>query len=373
MLEKGKISHTQFFILVMTFEIGTSLLLAPFLMVAAAKQDAWISMLIGLFTGLLLVLFYAALLRRYTALTLVEISEQVLGKWTGKAVSLLFFFYFLVLTAGLLRIIGDFITTHIMPETPITAIEITFMLIVIYGNRLGLEVFSRTSEIVLPWIMMFFFLLVFMLLPEIELKNLFPLVEGGIKPIIKSALLSLGVPFADIVVFLMITPAVAPARKLGKVLFFSTLTGGMIIFVIVLMAILVLGPNQTTQLNYPIYVLAQRVNIGNFIQRIEVLSGGMVFIAIFIKTTISFYSLSLSFAQIFNLKEYKILSFPFGMIVVFFANIMSPNIIFFQTFLFKSWTPIVLIFGITLPLLLLGIDTIKNGINKRRNNLLGSR
>ena len=65
MLEKGKISHTQLFILVMTFEIGTSILLAPFLMVAAAKQDAWISMLIGLSTGLLLVLFYAALIKRY--------------------------------------------------------------------------------------------------------------------------------------------------------------------------------------------------------------------------------------------------------------------------------------------------------------------
>jgi spore germination protein KB len=373
MLEKGKISHTQLFILVMTFEIGTSILLAPFLMVGAAKQDAWISMLIGLSTGLLLVLFYAALVKRYSALTLVEMSEQVLGKWAGKGVSLLFFFYFLVLTAGLLRIIGDFITTHIMPETPITAIEITFMLIVVYGTRLGLEVFSRTSEVVLPWIMMFFFLLVFMLLPEIHLKNLFPLVEDGIKPVIKAAFLSLGVPFADIIVFLMITPAVSPSRKLGKVLFFSTLTGGMIIFVIVLMAILVLGPNQTTQLNYPIYVLAQRVNIGNFIQRIEVLAGGMVFIAIFIKTTISFYSLSLSFAQIFNLKEYKMLSFPFGMIVIFFANIMSPNIIFFQTFLFKSWTPIVLIFGILFPLLLLGIDTIKIGFNKRRNNILGSR
>jgi spore germination protein KB len=329
-------------------------------MTSAAKQDAWLGTLVGISFGLLLTCIYGSLARRYPGLTLMEMNEKILGKWTGKGLSFLFFFYFLILTAGLLRMIGDFITTHIMPETPIQAIEIIFMLIVVYGARLGLETFSRTAEIVLPWILMFFFLLIFSLLPEIEIKNVFPVLEEGFKPVIKAAFLSLGVPFSDIVIFLMITPYISPSKKLGKVLFIATLTGGAILFVIVLMSILVLGPSQTAQLNYPIYVLAQKVNIGNFIQRIEVLAGGMVFISIFIKTTICFYSLSLSLAQILNLKDFKMLSFPFGIIVIFLANIMSPNIVYFHTFLSTSWSPIVSIYGLLIPLLLLGIDSIRN-------------
>jgi spore germination protein KB len=373
MLEKGKISHSQLFILILLFEIGTSTLFVPFLVAKAAKQDAWISILVGICGGLLFVCIHGTLVKRYSNLTIVEMSELVLGKWVGKGLSVLFFVYFFVLTAGLFRIIGDFITTHIMPETPIQAIEIIFMLIVVYGTRLGLETFSRTSEMILPWILLFFFLLIFFLLPEIQFTNLFPLVEDGIKPVLKGSFLSLGVPFSDIVVFLMITPYVAPAKKLGRVLALGTLAGGLIIFFVVLMSILVLGANQTAQLNYPIYVLAQEVNIGNFIQRIEVLAGGMVFMSIFIKTTISFYSLSLSLAQILNLQEFKMLSFPFGILVLLFANIMSPNIIFFQTFLSTSWTPIVLIYGLLFPLLLLGIDSIKTGFSKRKNKLAGSR
>jgi spore germination protein KB len=373
MLEKGKISHTQLFILILMFEIGNSILLVPFLMTAAAKQDAWISILLGIFIGILLIGIFGTLAKRYSNLTLMEINEKILGKWAGKGLSILFFFYFLILTSGLLRIVGDLIITHIMPETPIQAIEIIFMLIVIYGTRLGLETFSRTSEMVFPWILLFFFLLIFFLIPEIQFKNLFPVFEGGIKPVIRAAYYSLGIPFADLVIFLMITPFVSPSKKLGKVFILSTLTGGGIIFVIVIMSIFILGPGLTSQLNFPIYVLAQKVNIGNFIQRIEVLAGGMVFISIFIKTTISFYSLSLSWAQILNLKEYKMLSFPFGIIVIILANIMWPNIIFFQKFLFTSWTPIVFVFGIIFPLFLLAIDTIKNGVINRKKKILESR
>ncbi|MBT2653924.1 endospore germination permease [Bacillus sp. ISL-18] len=373
MLEKGKISRSQLFILILMFEVGTSILFVPYLVVSTAKQDAWMGILLGICIGLVIVGIYAILSKRYSHLTVVEMNERILGKWAGKGLSILFFFYVLIVTAGLLRIIGDFIGAQILPETPIQAIEIIFILLVIYGTRLGLETFSRTSEMVLPWILLFFFLLIMFLLPEIQFKNLSPYLEVGVKPVIKAAFLSLGIPFADLIIFLMILPSVAPSKKLGKVLVLGTLTGGFILFVVVIMSILVLGPTQTAQLNYPIYVLAQKVNIGDFIQRIEVLTGGMVFITIFIKTTISFYSLTLSFAQIFNLKEFKMLSFPFGIIVVISANIMSPNIIFFHTFLTTTWTPIVLLYGLLLPLLLLGIDTFKIGFYKRKNKLAGSR
>ncbi|MEH7094085.1 GerAB/ArcD/ProY family transporter [Neobacillus vireti] len=373
MLEKGKISRSQFFILILIFEVGTSILFVPYMVVSVAKQDAWMGILLAICIGLGIVGIYGILSKRYSYLTIVEMNERILGKWIGKGISILLFFYVLIVTAGLLRIIGDFITAQILPETPIQAIEIIFILLVIYGTRLGLETFSRTSEMVLPWILLFFLLLVMFLLPEIQFKNLSPYLETGVKPVIKAAFLSLGIPFADVIIFLMIIPSVAPSKKLGKVFVLGTLTGGFIIFVVVIMSILVLGPTQTAQLNYPIYVLAQKVNIGNFIQRIEVLAGGMVFISIFIKTTISFYSLTLSFAQIFNLKEFKMLTFPFGIIIIISANIMSPNIIFFHTFLNITWTPIVLLYGLLLPLLLLGIDTIKIGFNKRKNKLAGSR
>lgn len=373
MLEKGEITLGQLFILVLMFDIGTSILLVPSLIVVEAKHDAWIGTLLGISMGLLLTLLYGALAKRYPTMNLIELNESILGKWIGKVLSLLFFFYFYIQTAGLLRIIGDFITTHIMPETPILAIEIIFIVTVIYGVRLGLEPFSRTAEVVIPWVIGFFFLLVFFLFPVIETKNMLPIMEDGIKPILKAGLLTLGIPFADVVIFLMLIPNVVSPNKIGRILFFGTLTGGFIIFTFVLLSILVLGQNQTAKINYPIYVLAQKVNIGNFIQRIEILAGGMVFISIFFKTIISFYSTTLSFAQFFNLKKYKMLTFPFGIIIIILANLMSPDIIFFHSFLSKTWITIALIYGGLFPMMLLVIDTAKTRIKKRKMKFQESR
>jgi spore germination protein KB len=365
MLEKGVISQVQFIILAMLYSIGTSILIGPPLFVAAAKQNAWMGIIVGISLGFLHAYMYGILSKRYPDKTLIEFNESILGKWMGKALSLLFFLFFLLLTSGLLRIIGDFITTSILTDTPIEVIEITFMLLLILAVRLGIEPISRTAEMVVPWVLIFFFLLTFCLLPEIVITNLFPILEDGIKPVIKASIFSLGVPFSDLVIFLMIAPLVAAPQKIGKALFIATLSGGIILLTIVLLSILVLGTDLIDQINYPFYLLAQKINIGNFIQRIEVLAGGIFFIATFIKSTISFYSTVISFAHIFQLKRYDMLTFPFGMIIIVLATLMSPNIVYFNLFISSTWVPLAVTFGFFIPLLLLMIDSIKGTIRKK--------
>src|SRR5947209_2981984 len=54
MLEKGKINSGEFQVIVITFTIGSAILVAPAPMAAAAKQDAWIA---AIFTLLITLLF----------------------------------------------------------------------------------------------------------------------------------------------------------------------------------------------------------------------------------------------------------------------------------------------------------------------------
>ncbi|MEH7073520.1 GerAB/ArcD/ProY family transporter [Neobacillus drentensis] len=365
MIEKGVISQGQFIILAVLYIIATSILIGPPLFVLAAKQNAWMGIIIGICFGVLHAWMYGILAKRYPNKTLIEFNESILGKWAGKALSLLFFIFFLILTSGLLRIIGDFITTSILTDTPIEAIEVTFMLLLILAVRLGLETFARTAEMVVPWVLIFFFLLTFCLLPEIEMKNLFPILEDGINPVIKATIYSLGVPFSDLVILLMIAPTVASPKKIGKALGIATFTGGFILLTIVLLAILVLGANSIIQINYPIYILAQKINIGNFIQRIEVLAGAIFFISAFIKSTISFYSTVVSFAHIFQLKKFENLTLPFGIVIISLATVMSPNIVYFNNFLSTTWVPFAVIFGSIIPFFLFTIDSIKGAMRNK--------
>ncbi|SEN23557.1 GerAB/ArcD/ProY family transporter [Lihuaxuella thermophila] len=151
MLEKGKISIRQFSILACLCTIGSSALLIPAILVSEAKQDAWLAGILGLGIGLLLTRLYSALGARFPHMTFVQYSEKLLGKWIGKTFSLLFVFAVpFILTAFMLRDIADFITTQIMPETPIIAIELLTLSIFVLAARIGIQPIARASEIFFP-------------------------------------------------------------------------------------------------------------------------------------------------------------------------------------------------------------------------------
>lgn len=352
-MEKGVISNSQFAILVILFMVGSSTLIAPPLLVLEAKQDAWISGLLAVGLGLLIASLHGALAFRYPKLNLIEKCERILGKWPGKAVAWMFILYFLLLTAALVRIIGDFITTLIMPETPIQAIEIALMLTVILGVRLGLEVFARTAEVLVPWVLLFYAILVMSLLPEFQLNRMAPVMEEGIRPILYGIYPLLGIPYLDLIIFVMITPYVSRIRKTGANLRTGVIIGGLILAANGFLTVSVLGAEQTANLYYPLFTLTQKIHLGRFVQRVEVLAGGIFFISLFVKIVICFYATCLGVSRVMGFRDYKPYTYPLGMLIIGLSLHISPNIVYFQQFALKSWTPLCLIFGLVLPLLLL--------------------
>ncbi|WP_438448693.1 GerAB/ArcD/ProY family transporter [Gorillibacterium sp. sgz5001074] len=358
-MEKGVITNSQFTILVIMFLIGSSTLIAPPLLVMEAKRDAWISGLLAISIGLFFAWLCGVLAHRDPELSLAQKCERILGKWPGKLVALLFVLFFLLLTSALVRIIGDFLTTLIITETPIQAAELAMLLVVVMGARLGLEVFARTAEILIPWIMMFFIILTAFLLPEIHLSRLTPVLEEGMRPVLFGLYPLFGIPYMDLIVFLTITPYVAKTQYVGQNLRTGVWIGGGILAMNAFLAIAVLGADFTSQLNYPIYGLAEKIQIGKFIQRVEVLSGGLMFITLFMKIIICFYATATSAAEMLGLKTYRSLTYPLGLLVLGLSVLIAPNIIYFQRFALESWSPLCSVFGFLLPLLLLIVRGIR--------------
>jgi len=360
MLENGKIGGRQFTVLVFMYTTGSSLLLAPSLLTSSAKQDAWLAAIFGVGVGLLLAYLYQTLGNLYPNMTLVEYSEEILGKWIGKAVSLLFFTFIFFLAAFVLRNIGDFITTQIMPETPIQSIHILFLIVVMMGTRLGIEPLARSAEILFPWFIVLFLLLVIFVSPQMELQKIQPVLEEGVTPVLKASLPFISFPFLELIIFLMILPYVNRSKEAGKAFLMGTWMGGAVIIILTTLAILILGTDLTTRNLYPSYALAKKINIGDFIQRIEAIVAGMWFISIFFKLTICFYASTLSLAQILKLKEYRILVFPLGLILLALSLVISPNIVYTITVTPNAWAiPSGLTYGLFLPLLLLGVATVR--------------
>lgn len=353
MLKDMKLSVRQFMILVLIVTIGDSILILPSLTAAEAKQDAWIASIFSLLVGLPVVVLLYFTSKLFPNLTLVEYSEKLFGKWLGILVSMFFLSYPFFSAAAHLREIGDFMTTQIMPETPIEAIHIFFILVVLFAVRLGLEPIARTAEVFFPWLMILFLFLVIFIFPQSKIQHLQPILEEGIKPVLRGSLTFIAFPFMELVVFLMFIPFVNEPKKVLPSLLWGATIGGLVLIVITTLSILVLGSDLTARTFYPSYELAKKINVGDFLERIESLLTGIWLITIFFKITIYFYSVVLGLAQVFRLTDLRPLILPLGFILIPTSLIISPNIVYFSQVVGKIWPFYDFTYSVILPLLLL--------------------
>ncbi|AJS58882.1 GerAB/ArcD/ProY family transporter [Paenibacillus sp. IHBB 10380] len=359
MPENVKISIRQFTVLVMLITIGDSILVLPSIAAFEAKQDAWISSLIGLAVGLLVVYIFSMVGKLYPHLTLVQSIQEIFGKWFGTFVSLMFLFYTFLSVVAHTRETGDFVTSVMMQETPTQAIQILFVCIVIMAVRLGLEVIGRTGEIFLPWIIFFFLILVILLSPQAEFEKLQPILENGIKPVFHGSLSCIAFPFMELVVFLMIFPYVNQPQQIRKGFLQGALLGGIVLIIIITVSILVLGADHTARSMYPTYSLARRVTVGRFFERVEAILALMWTLTIFMKVSLFFYTFNLGLAQLLKLKEYRMLTLPVGLLLIVLTPVISPSITYYNKVLSKYWPYFDLTFALLLPLLLLVVYFIR--------------
>jgi spore germination protein KB len=362
MLNNGKIAAGQFKVLILLYSIGTTILVIPSGLATAAKQDAWIGALTGVGLGWIIIWLYTALWRLFPNKTFVGISEAVLGKYFGKLVSCIFIFYSFIGAATVLFYVGNFFKTHFVPQTPIFFIHAIFAIIVVMGIRLGIEALARTAELLLPWFIILFVVLVFSLTPEIKPVNLQPVFESGIKPIIWSALSFAGTAYLPIVFLFAIFPNVQNPEKAQKGFFTIAMIGGLCVVVITLLCILILGADITSRSLFPSYALAKKINIGHFFQRIEAVMAGLWFISTYIKTTFYFFSGVLSFSEVLKLKDYRAVTLPFGMILVVLSLIVYPDVVYMQKWDSTIFIPYILTIAFFLPLLLLIIGLLQKKI-----------
>lgn len=350
-----KLSLRQLMIVTAMYTVGSGILLVPSGLASIAKQDAWIAALIGVLFGFGAVSVHLLLAKMYPTKNLMQICETLMGKWIGKAIGLLFLVtFFLSGPTTVLQEIGSFVTIQMMPETPIEAIILLFGVIVALGARLGLEVLARSIELMFPWLVFLFTAMTLLLLSEVKPEQMLPVFEFGALPLFSAALSFASVVFFPHIMLLMIYPAsVNRPERAYKAVYIGSLFGSMVLVIVIALTILVLGPSITAQSMYPSYMLAQKISIGNFLQRIEAVMAIMWFISLFFRLALYLYMIVAGLSLIFGIKNSQALMLPAGWIMISMAFFIYPNVSYRQSWDAKVWVPYTLVVGVFFPLLLL--------------------
>ncbi|MFB0846234.1 GerAB/ArcD/ProY family transporter [Paenibacillus oleatilyticus] len=356
-----QITVRQFRLMVILFTIGSSLLAIPSTAAASAKQGAWIPILVGMGCGCLILLLLIKVTRRYPTLTFVEINSLLLGKWVGALVSLIWIITaFIGGVCTLVYYMGHFITTQIMTTTPAYIVNIIFSALLVMGLLLGLRTVARTAEILFPVVALLIAALIGFVSPKIQLEHFQPVWEAGVRPILKSALDYVSFAGFPLVFFLTIYPSsVRTGTKASKTFVLGSLIGGMLLLLVTAACIGVLGAEPTARLFYPSYSLAKRINIADFITRIEVIVAAIWIITLFFETIVYFYASMKGLAQLLKLSDERALALPLGLLAAVLSLIVYHNSAYQQEWDERTWPFWVMTSGLFFPLLLLAVGAIR--------------
>ncbi|OMF11341.1 hypothetical protein BK127_25395 [Paenibacillus sp. FSL H7-0331] len=330
MLENGRISTKQLAILVIYFIIGDMLLILPSLTAAASKQDAWLSGGIGFLIGWPIAWFLFRFSRIFPNLTIIEYNRRLLGKWIGGIISIFYLYYFLTTVSILIREAGDFLTTQIFTNTPMNAIHLILIILLVWGVKSGLETIARTAETFFPLYFLLFLSLFILLIPQAQLIRLQPILGGGILPTIRGSFYTCTFSFCELCSLLMLFPRVISSNHTERDYLLGVFFGGMAICSTILLTVLVIGPNLASIHLYATYITAQKINIGNFVQRVEAILALNWIISTYFKSVLDLYAFLVGTAQFFKLRDYRSLSVPTGMIIFGLAFTVTPNVVYFN-------------------------------------------
>jgi spore germination protein KB len=364
MLEKGKISDRQAKSLLVATILPTSIFSLPALTAAKANEDAWLSVIFASLIGVVVVLTIVALGQKFPEKTIVEYSEDIMGKLFGKTAGLIYIWFFLYLTALTVREFSEFMLTVFMDEMPIVILIGSILLVCALAIYHGLEVISRLNEILITLVIGFFLFALLLSTGEMAPFRLLPVFANGIIPILKGSFHVAG-RMGEVVVLAFLIPYINQATSAKRTGLTSLLIVTPLFILSVIASILTFGAHGTGRLLFPTYMVARNIKFADILERIESIFMLIWVMGTFAKITICYYVTVLSTGHWLNLSKLHPLILPIGTIVAALSLLIHVGISEIIAFLDKIWGPYALSIELGIPLILLTIAIIRHkGVKK---------
>ncbi|MFK0522030.1 GerAB/ArcD/ProY family transporter [Paenibacillus illinoisensis] len=324
-MKKEVIGLNQLFSIIVLFELGTAIVVPIGL---ESGHAVWLSILLALPGGLLLYLIFNDLSRQYPGLIISGYTQRVLGRTIGWPVSLLYISVFMFNGSRNLREAGDLLIAASYDRTPIFIVNAIMAIAVMYILNKGLEVFARTAEIYLVVIFIMGLICSFVVIAAglVDFKNLFPLHADDWKQSLALAYPNIWIfPFGELICITTVLPHLQKSRLTGKMGIAAVVLSGILLCVTHAIEMSVLGEDVYYRATFPMYTTITLVNLANFVQRLDALVILTLIIGVFFKLTLYCYAAIAVTADLFKVKDTRLLAVPVVVVVLFSSFISAEN------------------------------------------------
>jgi len=342
------------------FLLGSSTLIVP---AGPARQDAWISVLIGGAAGIAAVLLWLSLGNRYPGKLPAEYFVLACGKVAGGILSLLYIWFCLHLGALVVRNVVETYLTAIFVRTPGIVLAGAMTSLSVIAVLLGVEPFARSTEIMTPSVTFLIVILTFLtfITPNLpRIKNLLPILERGIVPVLKGALANFAFPFGETIVLMSFLPYVKRQREVYPYVLWPVVTATLLLAIVQVRNIAVLGAEGYLQAMFPSLLTIEMIDLGRFIQRLETLALFAWTFSTFMKITACFFAVVLNSKVLFGTSSERSLAVPAGAamgVMSIWVYRTTSDMVNFADFI---WPVYSFPFEVLMPLLVLVISILRS-------------
>lgn len=182
---KNDITSKQFFVFIVTCQVGTGIITLSNQLATKVGHDGWISTIIGGLVCALFMLSHMLFLKMHSNKSIIDINKTLYGKWIGGIFNILLIAYTFFGGSIIIRRIGDIIASQILKDTPSLVSGFFIIIPSLYLLYYGLTPICRISCEVF-FIATLTILMYFVAMGNFDYMNLLPIGEAGIMPILKS-------------------------------------------------------------------------------------------------------------------------------------------------------------------------------------------
>ncbi|MDF2937383.1 MAG: spore germination protein [Paenibacillaceae bacterium] len=287
-----RISMTQMVLIFVTFEIGSSVMVG---VAPAAAENAWLAVLCALAGGFVLLSMYLWLVNYGNGKNLYQLFEDTLSRWGALPVAILYIGYFLYMSAVVMRDMIELLDTAVYPASPNEFIAFTFILVIAYILYLGVEVFARTTEMIMPYFMLFFLLMLVLLIinKSIHFSYLRPVLAEGWSPVLKEAFPKiLTFPFGESIALtiLMSQTKTKGGHKLRNYMWLALLISGAVLTFVAILQVTVLTPDRVKRTVFPLLSVNRYIDVGFLFERLDGVVVFLMMLGLFVKVAAMFYA-----------------------------------------------------------------------------------
>ncbi|MFT4402221.1 spore germination protein [Bacillus sp. SW14] len=324
-MEKAQISIRQLFVMIIIFELGSSLLITPG---TIAGRDAWIAVLLGCAAGLFLFYLYQGIYQCYPDFSPKEYMDDMLGTTLSWIFSFLYILYFAYIAARVLRDFGEMLLTFAYHDTPIIIVNALLIVVSIYAVRKGIEVLARSAELLFGamYLLGALGLVLLIVSGSVEPQNLKPVLADGVYPIVHSVFTqTMYVPFGEVVLFVMIFPYLSDRKGVKKTGMLAMIISGLVVTLTVAINISVLDVDLTLRSQFPLLSTIQTIKVEEFLDRLDVFFMLALIIGGFFKVSLYLYAVVVGASTLFKEKNPSQLAYPMGFGILVLSITIATN------------------------------------------------